>query len=72
MAKQSQGVVKVIEVMGSSKESWADAADRAVRNASKTVKNITGVQVLHMTAQVKGGKITTYKTTVKVAFGVES
>jgi flavin-binding protein dodecin len=66
-----QNVAKVIEVVGSSKESWADAADRAVRVASKTVKNITGVQVVHMTAQVKAGKIATYKTTVKVAFGIE-
>ena len=66
-----KSIAKVIEVVGSSKNSWADAADRAVRTASKTVKNITGVQVLHMTAQVRDGKIKTYKTTVKVAFGIE-
>jgi len=42
-----------------------------VRTASKSIKNITGVQVESMTAQVKDGKIATYKTTVKVAFGVE-
>ena len=47
------------------------AAAQAVKNASRTVKNITGVQVQHMTAQCKNGKIKTYKTTVKVAFGVE-
>ena len=66
-----QDVAKVIEVVGSSSKSWTEAADKAVRTASKTVKNITGVQVLHMTGQVKGGKIATYKTTVKVAFGIE-
>jgi flavin-binding protein dodecin len=64
-------VAKVIEVVGSSNESWAAAADKAVRVASKTLKNISGVQVQHMTAQVKNGKIKTYKTTVKVAFGVD-
>ena len=64
-------IAKVIEVVGSSDSSWADAADKAVRAASKTVKNITGCQVMHMTAQVKNGKIKTYKTTVKVAFGVK-
>ena len=69
MGKNS--VAKVIEVVGSSDKSWADAAERAVRTASKTIKNVTGVQVLHMTAQVKGGKIAAYKTTVKVAFGIE-
>jgi flavin-binding protein dodecin len=64
-------VAKVIEVVGSSNKSWTDAADKAVKVAAKTVKNITGMQVLHMTAQVKGDKIKTYKTTVKVAFGIE-
>lgn len=64
-------VAKVIEVVGSSEESWAAAADEAVRVASKSLKHITGVQVGAMTAQVRDGKIHTYKTTVKVAFGVE-
>jgi flavin-binding protein dodecin len=69
MAKQT--VAKVIEIVGASDKSWTDAADRAVKAASKSVKNVSGVQVLHMTATVKGGKISSYKTTVKVAFGVE-
>ena len=64
-------VAKVIEVVGSSDSSWADAADVAVRVAGKTVKNISGVEVINMTATVKGGKIDTYKATVKVAFAVE-
>ena len=63
-------VAKVIEVVGSSSKSWDDAARQAVKVASKTVKNISGVQVMHMTAQVKGGAIKTYKTTVKIAFGL--
>ena len=64
-------VAKVIEVVGSSDEGWAEAADTAVQVASKSVKHITGIQVGAMTASVKDGKIQTYKTTVKVAFGVE-
>jgi flavin-binding protein dodecin len=67
----TKSIAKVIEVVGSSDESWTDAAKCAVKSASKTVKNITGVQVLHMTAQVKAGEIAAYKTTVKIAFGVE-
>ena len=67
----TKGIAKVIEVVGSSEKSWADAAERAVKSAGKTVKNITGVQVLHMTAQVREGKIAAYKTTVKLAFGIE-
>ena len=42
-----------------------------MKSATKTVKNISGVQVMHMTAQVKDGKIKTFKTTVKIAFGIE-
>ena len=64
-------VAKVIEIVGSSTKSWADAAEQAVKTASKTIKNITGVQVMSMTAQVKKGEIQTYKTTVKIAFGLE-
>jgi len=63
-------VAKVIEIVGSSSKSWDDAAQQAVKVASKTIKNITGVQVMHMTAQVKDGSIKTYKTTVKIAFGL--
>lgn len=64
-------VAKVIEVVGTSDKSWADAADTAVRVASRSVHNITGVQVAQMTANVKDGKIASYKTTVKVAFGLD-
>lgn len=67
-----QTVAKVIEIVGSSKKSWADAADSAVEVASQSINNITGVQVGAMTASVRDGKISTYKTTVKIAFGVES
>ncbi len=66
-----QHVAKVIELVGSSDRGWSEAADVAVKQASKSIKNITGVQVAAMTAQVDDGAIVTYKTTVKVAFGVE-
>ena len=64
-------VAKVIELVGSSDKGWSEAADVAVRIASKSIKNITGVEVVSTTAQVKDGSIVSYKATVKVAFGVE-
>ena len=64
-------VAKVIELVGSSEKSWSEAADEAVRIASKSIKNITGVQVGAMTAQVEDGRIVNFRTTVKIAFGVE-
>ena len=63
-------IAKIIEIVGSSPKSWDEAAENAVRTASKTVNNITGVEVEHMTAKVEGGEIVSYKTTVKIAFGV--
>ena len=64
-------VAKIIEVVGTSDKSWVDAADTAVAKASKTLSNITGVQVMQMTASCKKGKIALYKTTLKVAFGLD-
>jgi len=66
-------VVKVIPVNGSSPESFAKAADAAVRQAQKTIRNITGVDVVSMSATVdpNPGGIKEYRTTVNVAFVLE-
>ncbi|PSP75294.1 hypothetical protein BRC81_15990 [Halobacteriales archaeon QS_1_68_20] len=63
--------VKVIKVMGTSEESWQDAAEEAYREASRTIENISGVEVEDWTADVEGGEITQYRATVEVAFPVE-
>lgn len=64
-------VVKVIQIIGSSNESFAKAADAAVQEASKTVRGITGVDVVSMSATVEGDSISEYRTTVNIAFGIE-
>jgi len=61
-------VIKVLELVGESKEDWQDAVQSAVREASRTVKNISGVEVANWTAQVQSGQIVEYKANVKVAF----
>jgi hypothetical protein len=63
--------VKVIEVVGESKNSWQEAVENAVRDASKTIRNITGIEVRNQTANVQGGKIVEYKADVDIAFKVE-
>ncbi|MCF6096714.1 dodecin family protein [Thermovorax subterraneus] len=63
--------VKVIEVVGESKNSWQEAVENAVRDASKTIRNITGIEVRNQTANVQGGKIVEYKADVAIAFKVE-
>jgi dodecin len=65
------GVAKVVTIIGSSPESFAKAADAAVAEASKTLRGITGADVLSMSAEVNDGKITEFRTTVNIAFAVE-
>ena len=65
-------VAKVIELVGKSEIGWEDAANNAVKAASRTLHDITGVEVVNMTAKVRDGKIIEYKTTVKIAFAVAS
>ena len=62
--------VKVVKVLGTSEESWDDAAKEAVREASETIQDIHGVEVEDQTAQVEDGEITEFRTTVEVAFPV--
>jgi len=64
-------VVKVIEVLGVSDKSWEDAAVQALKGATNTVRNITGVEIVSQTAKVKDGAIAEYHSTCKVAFRVE-
>jgi dodecin len=64
-------VAKVVTIIGSSPESFAKAADAAVQEAAKTIRGITGADVISMSAVVEGDRITTYRTTVNVAFAVE-
>jgi dodecin len=64
-------VAKVVTIIGSSSESFANAADAAVQEAAKTIRNITGADVVSMSAGVQDGRISEYRTTVNIAFGVD-
>ena len=50
-------IVKVIELLAQSDKSWEDAVQNAIWEASKTIKGITGVEILNMTANIEEGKI---------------
>jgi flavin-binding protein dodecin len=63
-------VLKVIEVLGNSTESFEDAVQNVIREASKTVKNIKSVYVQDMQVSVKDNKITEYRVNTKVTFGI--
>jgi dodecin len=64
-------VAKVVTVIGSSPESFAKAADTAVQEAAKTLRGITGADVISMSAEVEGDRISVYRTTVNIAFAIE-
>ncbi len=65
------GVIKVIELVGNSTKSWEDAANSAVKTAAKTLRGLTGADVVGMTAVIRNGKIVEYRATVKIAFMIE-
>ncbi|HEV3400604.1 MAG TPA: dodecin family protein [Acidimicrobiales bacterium] len=75
MATESRGgsVVKVIELVGSSPNSFSDAVRSAVKTASRTIRNIKGVDVVSSSADVdENGDLVNYKVDVKIAFVIET
>lgn len=63
---------KVIEVLSESDKSWEDAASRAVKDASKSVKGIKSVYIKNFQADVTENKIVQYRINAKITFEVES
>jgi dodecin len=67
------GVVKVVELVGSSPNSFSEAVRNAVKRASATIRNIQGVDVISSNADVDAsGELTNYKVQCKIAFLVDS
>jgi hypothetical protein len=64
-------VAKVIELLAQSEESWEDAAQNALKEARKTVRNIENIYVRELQAIVEDGEITQYRVNCKVTFVVE-
>lgn len=63
-------VLKVIEILSNSEKSWEDATKKAVKQASKSVKNIRSVYVQDQSASVKDGEVTEFRVNVKITFEV--
>ncbi len=72
MADIPGATVKVIELVGSSPNSFSEAVRNAVKTASKSLRNVRGVEVVSSTADVDdSGELSNYKVNCKVAFVVE-
>ena len=65
------GVYKKIEVVGTLKESFADATKVAVAEAGKTVKNMSWFEVAELRGAIKGDKVSEFQVTVRIGFKVE-
>lgn len=63
-------VIKTIDLVGVSDESWRDAAQQALEEASKTLRNVEGFDVLETSAVVEDGEISEYHTHVRIKFRI--
>jgi dodecin len=64
-------VLKVSDLISTSDKSWQDAIEKGLERASKTIRNIKGIDVTSWKGEVQNGKIVEYRTVMKIAFEVE-
>jgi len=67
----SDSVYKIIELVGTSPNSWEEAARNAVNKASQTLRDLRVAEVSAMDMHIKDGKVENYRTKVKVSFKFE-
>jgi flavin-binding protein dodecin len=67
----ADSVYKIIELVGTSTDSWEKAAKNAVAQASKSLRNLRIAEVSELDMQLKNGKVEAYRAKVKVSFKFE-
>lgn len=67
----AESVYKIIELVGTSTESWEKAATTAVNRAAETVRNLRVAEVTEQDLVIEDGKVTAYRTKVRVSFKFE-
>ncbi len=67
----AESVYKVIELVGTSTESWEKATAAAVEKAAKSLRDLRIAEVVEMDVQIDNGKVVAYRTKVKVSFKYE-
>ena len=67
----TESVYKVIELVGTSSESWEKATEAAVSRAAQTLRDLRIAEVSELDVQIKEGKIEAYRAKVKVSFKYE-
>ncbi len=73
MAKKgSEGVYKIVEVVGVSETSWEDAGKRAVETASSSLRDLRVAEVTKLDMRVENGKVAAFRTRVSLSFKYEA
>ena len=67
----AESVYKIIELVGTSTESWEKAAAAAVTQASKSLRDLRIAEILQLDMAIENGKIAAYRAKVKVSFKFE-
>lgn len=67
----AESVYKVIEIVGTSSESWEKAAAAAVERASKSLRDLRIAEVVRQDVQIESGKIVSYRVRLNVSFRFE-
>jgi flavin-binding protein dodecin len=66
-----ESVYKIVELVGSSPNSWEDAAKAAIEKASKSLRDLRVAEVRELDVKLEGGKIAAYRAKVRVSFKIE-
>jgi flavin-binding protein dodecin len=67
----TENVYKVIELVGTSSESWEKATAAAINRASKTLRDLRVAEVVKLDVQIKNGKVEAYRSRISVSFKYE-
>ena len=64
----AESVYKIIDLVGSSPESWEDAARAAVETAGKSLRDLRIAEVTKLDMKIESGKVTAFRARVKLSF----
>lgn len=67
----AESVYKIIELVGTSTESWEKAAAAAVKRAAKTLRDLRVAEISQLDMELKNGKVQSYRAKVKISFKYE-
>ena len=66
--KSDNGVYRVTEIIGTSRNSWEDAAKKAVQTASKSLRDLRVAEISQLDMKVENGKVVAYRARVSLSF----